>query len=162
MPDDVDICVSLDLDEVLMPGWRRVVERAWKPPINHLYYTHAWSKDVTGLWHNLLDNRIHARHGFTWRHRLPRDGASPRPCPSTSASSATCASSTSRTRTKSRSQYLPLLELAVAEDPELPRYAFYLAREYFFVGGTTRRSGVRSLSRPADRRTAASSARHAE
>ena len=46
VPDDVDICVSLDLDELIMPGWRRVLEGLWKPPINHVMYTHAWSRDV--------------------------------------------------------------------------------------------------------------------
>ena len=35
---------------------------------------------------------------------------------------------------KSRSQYLPLLELAVAEEPENDRSAHYLGREYMFHG----------------------------
>lgn len=29
VPDDVDVCVSLDLDEVLSPGWREDLERDW-------------------------------------------------------------------------------------------------------------------------------------
>lgn len=36
--------------------------------------------------------------------------------------------------TKSRGQYLPLLELAVAEDPDNDRNMHYLGREYFFHG----------------------------
>jgi tetratricopeptide (TPR) repeat protein len=36
--------------------------------------------------------------------------------------------------TKSRSQYFPLLELAVVEDPEDDRNAHYLGREYFYHG----------------------------
>lgn len=133
VPDDVDVCVSLDLDEVIMPGWRHVVERAWRPPINHLMYTHAWSRDVTGLWHEHLDNRIHARHGFIWRYPCHEcvfaDGIPDhigivrhlriehRPDP-----------------TKSRGQYLPLLELAVREEPNSPRHAFYLGREFHYAG----------------------------
>jgi hypothetical protein len=131
-PDDVDICISLDLDEVIMPGWRRVIESAWRRArINHIYYTHAWSRDVTGIWRLLLDNRIHARHGFSWRYPcheciLP-DGISDEigivrhltiehhPDPD-----------------KPRAQYLPLLELAAREEPENPRHAFYLGREYFY------------------------------
>jgi hypothetical protein len=130
VPDDVDVCVSLDLDEVIMPGWRRVIDRGWRPPINHFYYTHVWSEDVTGLWHSLLDNRIHARHGFSWRYPchecvLPDEGQvqhigivrhlkiQHRPDP-----------------TKDRTSYLPLLEMAAAEDPESPRHALYLGREY--------------------------------
>ena len=36
--------------------------------------------------------------------------------------------------TKSRGQYLPLLELSVAEDPEDDRNAHYLGREYMYHG----------------------------
>jgi glycosyltransferase involved in cell wall biosynthesis len=132
LPDDVDICISLDLDELIMPGWRRVIESAWRRvPINHIMYTHAWSRDVTGRWHTLLDNRIHARHGFTWRfpcHEIVKaEGVTEEigvvrhlviehhPDPD-----------------KNRGQYLPLLELAAREEPDLPRHAFYLGREYMF------------------------------
>jgi len=131
VPDDVDICVSLDLDELIMPGWRRVLERLWTPPINHVMYTHAWSRDVTGQWQQHLDNRIHARHGFTWRYpcheTIETDGIDDhlaivrhlriehKPDPG-----------------KSRGQYLPLLELAVREQPASPRQAFFLGREYVY------------------------------
>ncbi len=30
VPEDVDICVCTDLDEVLEPGWRQKLERAWE------------------------------------------------------------------------------------------------------------------------------------
>ena len=131
VPDDIDICVSLALDELIMPGWRRVLEGLWKRPINHVMYTHAWSRDVTGQWQQHLDNRIHARHGFVWRYpcheTIETDGIDDhlaivrhlriehRPDPD-----------------KSRGQYLPLLELAVREEPDSPRQAFFLAREYFY------------------------------
>ena len=130
VPDDVDICVSLDLDEMLMPNWRRVLERAWLPRINHVLYAHAFNRDVTGLWQVHFDNRIHARHGFVWRYPchecIVADGVvehiavirhlriEHHPDPD-----------------KSRSQYLPLLELAVREEPDEPRHAFYLGRELF-------------------------------
>ncbi len=29
IPDDVDICVSLDLDDVIEKGWRMKLEKAW-------------------------------------------------------------------------------------------------------------------------------------
>ncbi len=133
VPDDVDICISLDIDEVIMPDWRRVVESAWRRAnINHIYYTHAWSRDVTGLWHRLLDNRIHARHGFVWRYACHEcvvpNGVSDEigvvrhlviehhPDPK-----------------KDRSSYLPLLELAAAEEPDNPRHVFYLGREYTYA-----------------------------
>uniref|UniRef100_UPI0032E4CF26 glycosyltransferase n=1 Tax=Lacrimispora sp. TaxID=2719234 RepID=UPI0032E4CF26 len=30
VPEDADICVSNDLDEVFIPGWRKILESAWK------------------------------------------------------------------------------------------------------------------------------------
>jgi hypothetical protein len=133
VPEDVDVCVSLDLDEVIMPGWRRVVERSWRPPINHLMYTHGWTRDVTGQWQQHLDNRIHARHGFVWRF----------PCHETILAE-TVPDHIGVVRHlridhhpdpgKSRGQYLSLIELAVREEPDSPRQAFFLGREYHFHG----------------------------
>jgi tetratricopeptide (TPR) repeat protein len=133
VPDDVDICVSLDLDQVLEPGWRRILERAWKPPANRVFYTLAWARNHDGSPRQVLDNRIHARHGFVWRYPAHEcvlaDGIDEhilvirhlridhRPDPD-----------------KSRGQYLGLLELAAREEPDLARHAHYLGREYLFLG----------------------------
>jgi tetratricopeptide (TPR) repeat protein len=131
VPEDVDICVSLDLDQVLAPGWRAILDRFWKPPANRLHYTLAWAKNYDGSPRVMMDNRIHARHGFTWRypvheclicegvaeHILVIHGFKIDHLPDVE---------------KSRGQYLPLLELAVEEEPTLPRHAHYLGREYYF------------------------------
>jgi tetratricopeptide (TPR) repeat protein len=133
LPDDVDICVSLDLDQLLMPGWRGILERAWRPQSNRVFYTLAWARNYDGSPRQVLDNRIHARRGFVWRYPVHEcvlsDGIDEhvllirhlridhQPDPY-----------------KSRGQYLHLLELAVREQPDLPRHAHYLAREYFYLG----------------------------
>ena len=31
IPRDTDLCVCVDLDEVLLPGWRAALEKAWTP-----------------------------------------------------------------------------------------------------------------------------------
>ena len=31
VPEDVDLCVCTDLDEVFRPGWREALEQAWRP-----------------------------------------------------------------------------------------------------------------------------------
>ena len=36
VPADVDICVSMDLDELLLPGWREEIERCWSENITRL------------------------------------------------------------------------------------------------------------------------------
>jgi glycosyltransferase involved in cell wall biosynthesis len=42
LPDDIDVCMSLDLDEVLQPGWREEIERVWTPGTNRLRYGFDW------------------------------------------------------------------------------------------------------------------------
>ena len=32
LPEDADVCICLDLDEVLCPGWREALVRPWRPP----------------------------------------------------------------------------------------------------------------------------------
>jgi glycosyltransferase involved in cell wall biosynthesis len=61
LPFDIDVAVSLDMDEVLLPGWRARLEGLWSPGINivHHRYRHnggPWQ------WHS----KIHARHGCKW------------------------------------------------------------------------------------------------
>ena len=46
MPSDVDICVSLDLDEVLEPGWRQEIERVWQPDTTRLWYYFDWGSNI--------------------------------------------------------------------------------------------------------------------
>ena len=38
LPPDIDICISLDLDEVLEPGWRKEIERVWATDTTRLRY----------------------------------------------------------------------------------------------------------------------------
>ena len=38
MPDDADICICIDLDELLHPGWRELLERAWVPGTTRAAY----------------------------------------------------------------------------------------------------------------------------
>jgi glycosyltransferase involved in cell wall biosynthesis len=127
VPEDVDLCVALDMDEVLVEGWREHLENcaATRPRYT---YTWSWKEDGTpGL--QYAGDKIHARHGFYWKHPVhevitPQDeetqewtGLQIHHFPD---------------NTKSRGQYFPLLELAVQEDPEDDRNSHYLAREYFF------------------------------
>ena len=38
VPHDADICICTDLDEVLHPGWRALLEAAWKPGTTRASY----------------------------------------------------------------------------------------------------------------------------
>lgn len=127
IPADIDICISLDVDEVLMPDWREEIERVWTEKTTRLQYRYDWGKG-----HIFNATKIHSRQGYVWqsichemifpdpRHQevwaltdfllikhLPDD-------------------------TKSRSNYLPQLQANTQEQPYNARNAYYYGRELYF------------------------------
>ena len=134
IPEDTDICVCTDLDEVLHPGWRELLENAWKPGAGQAAYRYVWSFNPDGsegvvFWYE----KIHARHGYQWVHPVHEvlvwtgEGT---PGPTVVAGGVQLDHHPDPH--KSRGQYLPLLELSVREDPNDDRNMHYLGREYFF------------------------------
>jgi len=133
LPADADLCIALDLDEVLQPGWRDALEKAaeegWTRP--RYLYTWSWNDDGSpGL--TYYGDKIHSRKGYRWKHPvhevLVPDGIEER------QGVVDLEIHHHPDSTKSRGQYLPLLELAVREDPEDDRNAFYYARELYYYG----------------------------
>ncbi len=136
VPEDTDICVSNDLDEVFEPGWRRKLESAWCPGHTRARYLFVWDHKPDGSPRKCyFMEKIHRRHGFKWVHPvheiLEYDGVK------------------GEERilllegivlhhypdlTKSRENYLPLLELSVSENPGNDRAMFWLGREYVYRG----------------------------
>lgn len=129
IPEDIDYCIALDMDEQLQPGWREHLEKMDKTITRPRYkYTWSWNDDGSpGLEYGA--DKIHARHNYRWKHPvhevLVTDrinekqgfiGLEIHHYPDNS---------------KPRSQYLPLLKLSVQEDPWDDRNAFYYARELF-------------------------------
>jgi glycosyltransferase involved in cell wall biosynthesis len=132
VPADVDWVITLDMDEVLQPGWREAVEAAPDHATRLRYpYTWNWNADGTpGLQYG--GDKIHRRQGYRWKHPVHEvavkyDGPEVQAWIDLQIHHHADDS-------KSRSQYLPLLELAVAEDPLGDRNLFYLGREYMFNG----------------------------
>ena len=136
VPEDADICVSTDLDEVFHPGWRELLEKAWLPGTGQASYRYTWSFNPDGsegvvFWYN----KIHARHGYKWFHPVHEviqwvGEGSPGPTVSVEGMQL----DHHPDPTKSRGQYLPLLEMSVLEDPNDDRNMHYLGREYMFKG----------------------------
>jgi glycosyltransferase involved in cell wall biosynthesis len=132
VPDDVDYCIALDLDEQLQPGWREALQEAhdngWKRP--RYRYTWSWNPDGTpGLVYG--GDKIHARHGYTWRHPVHEVIT---PLGEETQGWVGLEIHHHPDATKSRAQYLPLLKQAVQEDPDGDRNAYYYARELMFAG----------------------------
>jgi hypothetical protein len=131
VPSGFDFCIALDMDEVLVPGWRAALEQLRPATTRPRYqYTWSWENGKPGLVYG--GDKIHRRDGYRWKHPVhevlvPVDGHEIQEWCSLQIHHFPDSS-------KSRGQYFPLLELAVAEDPDDDRNAHYLAREYFFHG----------------------------
>jgi len=129
VPDDIDYCIALDADEVLVDGWRDYFNDLDLTITRPRYkYVWSWNSDGSeGLVYS--GDKIHARHGYRWKHPVHEVI---KPVGQENQGWIGLQIHHHPDSTKSRSQYLPLLELAVKEDPNDDRNRFYLGREYMF------------------------------
>lgn len=131
IPLDVDYCIALDMDEVLVEGWRDKLEGLAESGVTRprYKYTWSWKEDGTpGLQYG--GDKIHARKGYRWKHPVHEVITADRI--DEVQQWVDIEIHHHPDSTKSRGQYFPLLELSVREDPTDDRNAYYLAREYFF------------------------------
>ncbi len=133
VPNDVDICVCTDLDEVFEPGWREKLEKTWDNS-DRLRYKYNWSLDDSGNpLVTFLYEKIHSRKNYRWIYPVHEI--------------LECLKDSEKVvinedivlnhypdATKSRSSYLQLLELSVKENPDNDRNLHYLGREYMYYG----------------------------
>lgn len=134
VPKDTDICVCLDLDEVIESGWRKKLEELWQRDTTRLRYNYNWSfDDKNNPEVNFYIEKIHSRNDYIWTHPvhevlayqkldqeekfITTDEITVNHYPD---------------KEKSRSSYLPLLELSVEENPFDDRNMHYLGREYMY------------------------------
>jgi len=133
IPADIDYCIALDMDEVLVGNWKAELERVKGRGVTRPRYQYTWSwKDPEETLPSLQygGDKIHSRFNYRWKHPVHEVLVADRinevqdwvdfeihHHPDNS---------------KPRSQYFPLLELAVQEDPWDDRNAYYYARELFF------------------------------
>jgi len=129
VPADADYCVALDVDEILTPGWRDALEKAFAEGIDRPSYRRIEAFNEDGSVASEFDGfKVHRRQGIRWNypiHEVPQwyenreevkkriDGFETHHL---------------QDRTKSRGQYLPMLEMAVRENPD-SRNLYYLGRE---------------------------------
>ncbi len=134
VPNDTDICVCIDLDEVLEKGWREKLESIWTKDTNRLYYNYNWSFDEYQRPKvNFNISKIHDRTNYKWTHPVHEILTCQKDKEVVLISNDITVNHYPDA-TKSRSNYLPLLELSVKEDPLDDRNMHYLGREYMFHG----------------------------
>lgn len=133
VPEDTDICVCTDLDEVFQKGWRTRLESKWGKGVTMANYLYNWSHRQDGAPDVQINYfKVHSRFDYVWQYpiheclRFVGKGAERKvfvdgmvldhyPDPE-----------------KSRGSYLELLETAVKETPADDRMMYYLGREYMY------------------------------
>ena len=130
LPADLDYCISLDMDEVLEPGWREELQKAYDNkiirPIHTMIVDTEKGPDLTV---EFDANRIHTRNNYRWKNAI-HEAINPYRIDETKMRIGLKINHLPD-NTKSRAHYLDLLEAAVEEDPS-PRNLYYLGREYYF------------------------------
>jgi hypothetical protein len=129
VPANIDVCVSLDLDEILQPGWRQEIERVWERNTTRLHYRLKWDPNRDDWFYY---DRIHHRHGYVWRH-ANHEAVYAQGIQEVVAQSDLTVEQHPDT-SKDRSKNLELLRMAAIEEPGHPRMHWYLARELFSHG----------------------------
>jgi glycosyltransferase involved in cell wall biosynthesis len=132
LPDDVDVCIRLDMDERLQPGWREGLVKSWTPDTTRLRYPYVWNWNPDGTpgrqWYS---DRIHARKGYRWM------GATHEGLCSRTHEVQTFTDDVKIWQfpdAKDKKGDLPLLIESCNEWPHDARLRAYLAREYMYQG----------------------------
>jgi len=134
VPTDTDICVCLDLDEVIEPGWRNKLEDIWKDGTTRLRYNYNWSFDSYGNPAvNFYIEKIHSRNDYVWTHPV-HEVLTFKGEKESYITTDLITVNHYPDYNKSRGSYLPLLEMSVKECPDDDRNMHYLGREYMYYG----------------------------
>lgn len=129
VPTNVDYCIALDVDEVLAPGWREALEKAHAAGIDRPTYRRIEAFNADGSVATEFNGfKVHRRNGIRWHypiHEVPN-------WYSTEDEKTEFIEGFEvhhhQNKETSRKQYLPLLEMAVKENPDA-RNLYYLGRE---------------------------------
>ncbi len=131
LPEDTDICVCTDIDEVFNVGWRKKIESEWSENQTLGRYILNASLDENGKpLVSFYINKIHTLKDYKWIYPvhevLEFVGEKEKP------GELSITLNHIPDNSKSRGQYLKLLELAYKEQPENDRVLHYLGREYMY------------------------------
>jgi len=115
VPEDVDVCISIDMDEVLEDRWKEKLLTEWKGNIGSYLYIPDWlDEQKTQPMVQGPRTKIHARHGFTWTrpvHEMitPKEGTIQSLCETTFL--------VKHYQDKNTRNYIPLLNKIIEENP---------------------------------------------
>jgi glycosyltransferase involved in cell wall biosynthesis len=71
VPDDVDVCVSVDMDERLDTGWQNKLKAEWSGNVGSYFYIAEWAdKACTIPSVQSPRTRLHSRHDYEWHRQI--------------------------------------------------------------------------------------------
>jgi len=117
LPDDIDLCVSLDMDETISEGWREILEKTTGNQITYVF-------DNYHKQHSMVNNKIHSRHGYVWKFIMHEGIVQDRTEPDIEFAYGLEVYHLPDVE-KPRSQYLDLIKAALDETRDITRYYKY-------------------------------------
>ncbi len=136
IPPNATICVCVDIDEIFEPGWSKILKDNWKETTIRAKYRYTWNFNKDGSEGIVfMADKIHKYGAYVWTHPvhevlLPKNSNLQGDVLNLPNIQLNHRADT----TKSRSNYLPLLELSIKEQPLDDRNMHYLGREYMYYG----------------------------
>lgn len=133
IPAEVDVCCTMDMDMFLEQGWRSKLEAAWKPEttaLNCRMLIRTSIDDPTPA-HVYPSKSFHRRLGY--RFRRPVHEALFFSGKEVAPDADQIVMHHLRTTTTNHENYLRLMELAFAEDPQDSQICFWLGREHMYA-----------------------------
>lgn len=146
IPEDANILISTDLDELLEPGWAKIIKDNWIDGFHErALYKYAWSHNENGDPERIFYyDKIHSRN-WIWKapvheYLTPIEGHDEL-LDQEYVNSRSLDLFNSGVylhhypdKSKSRASYLPLLELRAKEDPNDYNGLYYYAHELYYRG----------------------------
>jgi glycosyltransferase involved in cell wall biosynthesis len=147
LPTDVEVCLTMDMDRFLEPGWRPKLEAAWMPEMTALFCRVVYRSSVddpTPL-RGWLAKNFHHRWGYRFKRPVHEALVFTGPKEVTGSCEHIVIHEVQDHAKPTRSQYLSLMELAHKEDPDDAQICFWLGRDYMWANQHER--GIELLQR---------------
>lgn len=130
VPEDYDICICMDIDEIIKKGFTDVINKLWKEDTTQIAYPFYCLVDENdNPIRKFINNKIHARKNFKWIYPIHEVLEYQGNCPKIIETNEIMVMHKPDCN-KSREFYLDLLETRVKEEPEDTRNIALLAGEY--------------------------------
>lgn len=71
VPEDYDMCLCLDLDEIMLPNWREELDKIYFEGLNMVRYPYifSWEDEACTIPRiSLYQFKIHSRKGYIWKY----------------------------------------------------------------------------------------------